>query len=67
MAFTSVYGEDGTAVPIIPGFHEGEEIEWQVNGHTVEAIAPLFWQNDWSIHPIELDLSGYWLYLPAVR
>jgi hypothetical protein len=63
----SLYGEDETAVPAIPGFRAGEEIVWLINGRTVEPAFSLRWQNDWEPHAVTLDLSGYWIYLPAIQ
>jgi len=67
MGFTSVYGADETAVPVISGFQPDEEISWRVNGRTVESASPLLWQNDWATHAIALDLFGYWGYLPFIQ
>lgn len=67
LAFMSVYGEDETAVPLIPGFKAGEEIMWRINGHPAQSTNSLSWQNDWATHETELNLMGYWAYLPFIQ
>lgn len=49
-----IYGEDDTAVPIIPGMRVGEVVAFKVNGALAVPTPLLYWQDDWSPHRVDL-------------
>ena len=65
ISFMQVYGEDTTAPTPIPGFRDGEELTFRVNGVSVETEA-LLWRDDWAPHTITLKVDRIQLYLPLV-
>jgi hypothetical protein len=68
--FMHIYGEDDMAVPIINGFRNGETITFRVNGRPAVSAGEVAWHNDWTAHPVHLDLlpylTSYTVYLPHV-
>jgi hypothetical protein len=63
--YVQVYGEDPTDPPI-PGFRDGEPLAFRVNGRPVAAVPALTWQNDRTLHAVDLAVGGRKMWLPAV-
>jgi len=64
--FVHVYGADDTAEPPIPGFQEGEPLDFRVNGIPANASVALSWQDDKAPHEVDLDVTLYPVYLPLI-
>ena len=63
------YGLDDTAAPVIPGFVEGEEIRFRVNGVEAQASERMTWQNDRAPHQVDLTVEAediFKSYLPSI-
>ena len=62
-----VYGADDSAEPPIPGFREGELLDFRVNGTPANASVALAWQDDKAPHRVDLDVMQYYsIYLPVM-
>ena len=61
--YTHVYGVDKDEQG---GFHEGETMEFRVNGFLVEAVPGMTWSSDLSLHAVQLDLTIQTIFLPGI-
>jgi hypothetical protein len=64
--FVHVYGADDTAEPPIPGFLEGEALDFRVNGIPANASIGLAWQDDKAPHEVDLEAMIHSVYLPLI-
>jgi hypothetical protein len=56
--FMRIYGEDPSAIPLIPGMRNGEIVSYSVNGAPAVA-SPLFnWSDDHAVHNINLNAGN---------
>ena len=66
--FLTVYGEDASASPAIPGFRDGEPITVRVNGTPVTLPDIPAWSDDKTPHRLDLSAKdgGVKSYLPVI-
>ena len=53
--FMTIYGEDPTANPPIPGMRDGELVTFRVNGALAVPDPPLEWHDDKTPHPVDIE------------
>ncbi len=61
--YLRVYGAEDAQ----PGMQPGEAVRFTVNGRRVLPSTPAIWQNDWDVHPLDLEVAGVqYQYLPLI-
>ncbi len=56
--FMRIYGEDATAIPLIPGMRAGELVAFRVSGASAIATPLLYWQADYASHQVDLNAGS---------
>lgn len=52
--YLRIYGEDDSAVPLIPGMRENELVTFKVNGAPAVARPSFYWSDDHQVHQVDL-------------